>query len=125
MNLGILRSAGIDTFELMHTLMDNRDILITVLNKFLEDNNYSELKKVFDCEDKDLDYEAIEKYSHTLKGTSATLAMTELHICLQKLVDNVRNQKYNYLREDFANVTIEYEKLTKAIMEWKVSEEIS
>ena len=125
MNLGILRNAGINTFELMHTLMNNQDILITVLNKFLTDKNYEELKKAFSNDNAKLDYKAIEVYAHTLKGTSATLEMTELHLSLQKLVDDVRTEKYSMLKEDFENVTVEYDKIINAILEWKVAEEIS
>lgn len=124
MNLDILRGAGIDTEELMNTLMDNEDVLVIVLNKFLLDKNYERLEQSFSSKDENMDYKAIELYSHTLKGTTATLEMTNLHLCLAKLVENVRTGKYSGLRDDFDNVKLEYNKIIDAILKWKVVEEI-
>ena len=125
MNLSILENAGINTSELMHTLLDNEDVLKAVLDKFLADKNYNELKRLFSCEQSDMDYKAVELYAHTLKGASATLEMSELHICLQGLVDDVRAGKYDKLKKDFEVVTVEYNKIREAILEWKKVEEVS
>lgn len=125
MNLSILENAGINTSELMHTLLENEDVLKTVLDKFLSDKNYKELERLFSSDQSDMDYKAVELYAHTLKGASATLEMSELHICLQGLVDDVRTGKYNKLKEDFAIVTAEYNKVRNAILEWKKVEEVS
>ena len=125
MNLSILENAGINTSELMHTLLENEDVLKTVLDKFLSDKNYKELERLFSSDQSDMDYKAVELYAHTLKGASATLEMSELHICLQGLVDDVRTGKYNKLKEDFAIVTAEYNKVRNAILEWKTVEEVS
>lgn len=124
MNLDILETAGINTSELMQTLMGNEEILKVVLDKFLADKNFGELERLFSLEDSDIDYESIELYAHTLKGASATLEMTSLHRCLQTLVDNIRTEKYDGLRDDFMAVSSEYYSMRDAILEWKVTEGI-
>lgn len=124
MNLDILETAGINTSELMQTLMGNEEILKIVLDKFLADKNFGELERLFSLGDSDMDYESIELYAHTLKGASATLEMTYLQSCLQTLVDDVRTGKYDRLKEDFIAVSSKYYSMRDAILEWKVTEGI-
>lgn len=124
MNLDILETAGINTSELMQTLMGNEEILKVVLDKFLADKNFGELERLFSLGDSDMDYESIELYAHTLKGASATLEMSYLQSCLQTLVDDVRTGKYDRLKEAFIAVSSEYYSTRDAILEWKVTEGI-
>ena len=123
MKLDILEAAGINTSELMQTLMDNEDVLKIVLDKFLADKNFSELESRLIGEESDMDYNAIELYAHTLKGATGTLEMTYLQSCLQTLVDDVRAGRYDKLKDDFKVVANEYNSVTRAILEWKATEE--
>ncbi|MBE5927314.1 MAG: Hpt domain-containing protein [Lachnospiraceae bacterium] len=125
MDLKKLEAAGINTSELMQTLMDSEDVLKVVLDKFLEDKNFSELERIFSNDGVDIDYKAVELYAHTLKGASGTLEMTCLQSCLQALVDDVRAGRYDKLKEDFILVSVEYNSIIKAILDWKATEEIS
>ena len=111
MNKKLLFDAGINVDELMYTIMGNEEMFSSVLDKFLEDENYVKLKKSLE----DDNYADALIYAHTLKGVAGTLSMSALNRDLQLMVDDLRQDRYDRLHETFEKITAEYYSICEAI----------
>lgn len=107
----ILDEAGVDTHELFMNLLNNEEMFMIFMNKFLEDSNYEMLSKALQIGD----YDNALAYAHALKGVAASLEMHELKRYLQSMVDDLRKREYGNLDSYFSKITKVYERICNAI----------
>ena len=74
------------------------------LKKLLEDTTFEELKSQWE----EKQYKNIETLAHTLKGVSANLGITRLYRFSDELVQKIRNEEFNDLKETYEKLENEY-----------------
>lgn len=92
-----LEKMGIDYDEVMTRFAFQESLYMKFLIKFCEDSNYANLITAYEHQD----YMEMERYAHTLKGTSANLGMKALSEACDIMVRDIRgNQELKKLGED-------------------------
>ncbi len=89
MNKEPLIQAGIDIDNVLQRLMGNETLMERFLKKFEQDTCYHDLLDAA----KRQDIQQAMTASHTLKGVSANLSMTQLYDLTTKQVDLLRDNK--------------------------------
>lgn len=108
-----LTDAGINVSEALGRFMGNEALLEKFLKKFLDDTNYFAL-----CEAvKSGDNEAALTASHTLKGVSGNLSMTELCGLTTEQVRTYREGRPDEAAAMMPKITEAYNRITAAIRE--------
>ncbi len=108
-----LTDAGIDVSEALGRFMGNEGLLERFLKKFLDDQNYDALCKAIS----DGDSEAALTASHTLKGVSGNLSMTELCGLMTEQVKAYRAGAPDEAAAMMPKITEAYQKVVAAIKE--------
>ena len=106
-----LKEAGIDVPNALERFMGNETLLERFLKKFLDDTNYEKLAAAIDAGQQ----EAALTASHTLKGISGNLSMTELFSLLNEQVSAFRADDWDRAVELMPEITKTYETLSAAI----------
>jgi HPt (histidine-containing phosphotransfer) domain-containing protein len=108
-----LLSAGTDLDSTLDRFMNNEDLYEKFLVKFLEDKNFSELKKNLELKK----YEEAFINAHTLKGVSANLGLDAIYNVLIPMVEELRNNNYNENNYEFKLLEENYNELCDIIKE--------
>lgn len=99
-----LEDCGIDIVKTRERFMDNDDLYIKFLKKFLDDDNYQKMKASI----LERDYEKAYKYAHTLKGLSANLGMNNIQHPVSDIMDKMRNNHYDNLDKEIEDLDGNY-----------------
>lgn len=109
-----LSNAGVIISDLIENIGgDNTEVIDRIFHIFLEDNNMVKLRKCIENKQ----YKDAFKYSHTLKGVLASLALQDLYEKCQIVVEKLRNNNYENIEMDFKEFDDEYEKTREKILE--------
>lgn len=106
-----LEKLGINKGEIISRFGNNTNLVEKFIKAFLKDNTYYELKEAVD----NLDYKEIEIKAHTLKGISLNLSFHALFLLCAGLVKDIRDDKYNKIKELFLDIENEYERIYRII----------
>ncbi len=85
-----LTAAGIHVEELMNRLMGNGSLIRLFVCKFMEDQNYANLRAAF----AEGDMKKAEYASHTLKGMCGNMSLDTLYGLFSKQVNLIRRGEY-------------------------------
>lgn len=89
---------NVDLEEAMYRFMDNEKLYFKFLAKFVEDNNFINLKNsLFQGMTKEAFF-----YAHTLKGVTSNLALKGLFNQLDIVVEYLRENELEKAKEEFA-----------------------
>lgn len=94
-----LKQYGINAEEGLQRCMNNEELYLRLVNKFLEDNSFNELKLAIERGDLDKAFQV----SHALKGVLGNLSLTPLYAIIYEVTELLRNRTKmdysNYLKK--------------------------
>ena len=96
-----LKQWGANTEEGLQRCMNNEALYLKLVNMFLANNSYNELKEAIAHEDLDKAFQA----SHALKGVLGNLSFTPLYTIIFDLTELLRNRT----KMDYSNYLEKYE----------------
>ncbi|SFA69487.1 HPt (histidine-containing phosphotransfer) domain-containing protein [Acetitomaculum ruminis DSM 5522] len=99
-----LIAIGADIEGTMDRFLNNEELYVKFLKKFLDDENFSILEKSL----KEANYDDAFSSSHTLKGVSANLGLNGLTDAVSPLVEKLRAKDFNDLDSMFEKVSEKY-----------------
>ena len=108
-----LQEAGIDVEAAMERMMQNEELFVRCLGRFLKDENYGRLKSAFASGDR----EAALQASHTLKGVCGNLSMDRLFELLQEQVQLLRSAEWERAEKMMPQIEEQYGKMVRSIEE--------
>lgn len=82
----ILENAGIDVEDARKRFMNNEEIYLKFLKKFLVDSNYDNMMAALE----QADLEGAFVAAHTLKGVTANLSILSIYEPLKEVVEKLR-----------------------------------
>ena len=106
-----LEDNGIDVVKTMERFMNNDDLFLKFLRRFLDDRNY--LDMIASIIEKD--YEKAFNYAHTLKGLSANLGMNCRQNPVSTIVSKLRMEQYDDIAKDMEDLNDNYENICEII----------
>ena len=107
----ILVSGGIDVDGMLDRCMGSEALLARLLKKFLADSSYARLEEAMQNGDEAAAMEA----SHTLKGVSGNLSITELFSSVTIQVQALRNHNMKEASAMMPNIKLKYDNAVQAI----------
>lgn len=113
MNKQILIDAGIDYDSGVRRFMGDAGLYEEILAEFLQDNCFDELTAAYEQKD----YNQVFIKSHSLKGLTGNLDMTNLYQEMSKLTESVRNAPAieSEVQTLYARVAAEYARVTDGL----------
>ncbi len=106
-----LEDNGIDVVKTMERFMNNDDLFLKFLRRFLDDHNYQDM--IASIIEKD--YEKAFNYAHTLKGLSANLGMNCIQNPVSTIVSKLRMEQYDDIAKDMEDLNDNYENICEII----------
>ncbi len=106
MNYDKLALAGVDVDDLWDRFMGDESFVLTFVRRFAEDKNFERLVSAFDKGD----LEEAERISHTMKGLSGTLSLTELYPLFTEQNTLLRRSKFEDAKAMMPQMTECYRK---------------
>ena len=103
----VLDALDIDSAEVLRRFGNNENLLNKFLGKFSGDHSFKMLSDAVSSND----HQGIEMYAHTLKGVSANFGMNKLSGVCSRMVEDVRQDKYDEVPGLFEEIKAEYEKI--------------
>jgi len=94
------RMAGGDADGVMERFMDDEELFRECLQQFVDEDDFAKLQVVFG----ERDYKQAFDISHSLKGVTGNLGITDTYTKLCKFVDSLRNERYDELEEQLEAV---------------------
>ncbi|MGN0483576.1 MAG: Hpt domain-containing protein [Lachnospiraceae bacterium] len=88
-----LQELGVDMEEIMDRFMDDKELYVSCLERFMEETTFEELKEKLES----LDYEEAFNCAHSLKGVSANLGLHHLYDAVCKIVEPLREKQFDAL----------------------------
>lgn len=107
MNKRELIKLGMDVDGALERLGGNENLLERLLEKFLADPNYGELREALETKDTGKAFAA----SHTLKGVCISLSLSRLYEPVSEMTEYLRVADLESARKQLPIVTSEYERL--------------
>lgn len=107
----ILVSGGIDVDGMLERCMGSEALLARLLKKFLTDPSYTRLEEAMQNGDEAAALEA----SHTLKGVSGNLSITELFALVSMQVEVLRNHNMKEALSIMSDIKIKYNNAVESI----------
>lgn len=108
-----LIACGVDYEGALARFMNNEELYVRFLKKFLADPNYELLTKSME----ENDPEAALKSSHTLKGVAGNLSMTSLFKLTEEMVTDLRKDINSDISDVYEQIKANYSELISAISE--------
>ena len=108
-----LSEAGIDVKDVLERFMGNEALLERMLKKFTESNVHETLEEAV----KSRDAEAALAASHTLKGMTSNLSMSELARLFTRQVELFRSGDAEAAYGLLEDITAEYQRMVRKILE--------
>ncbi len=109
-----LELAGINHDDLMKRLMNNAVLLKVILQKFIADTNFPELKAAFAA----ADYKKAELCSHTLKGMCGNCSHKKLFELFSEQTNLIRSGEYTMAADMMKIIEPIYEAAIENIKIW-------
>ncbi len=106
-----LEDNGIDVVKTMERFMNNEELFIKFLKRFLDDNNYQDMRAAI----LDKDYEKAFNHAHTLKGLSANLGMNCIQHPVSDIVDKLRLNLHEDIAAEMEGLHNNYENICEII----------
>ena len=91
---------AIDMKEVMDRVQDDRELLIELLQIFIED--YTEKKKILDEAVSKNDFAQVRSIAHALKGSSGNISAKKLRLSFLDLEQMAKTQDFSKAKEIFA-----------------------
>ncbi|MBQ7370896.1 MAG: Hpt domain-containing protein [Blautia sp.] len=82
----LLRQAGCDVEGTMRRMMQDRTFYLHLLESFYQEQTWESLQKALENED----YDAAFQAAHLIKGSAATLGLTEIYKAVSRVVEKLR-----------------------------------
>lgn len=108
-----LTEAGIDVKDVMERFMGNEALLERMLKKFTQSNVQETLEEAV----KNQDSKAALEASHTLKGMTANLSMSELTGLYTRQVEFLRSENEESAFGLMEEITKEYQRMVQKILD--------
>lgn len=106
-----LLEGGIDIEGIYHRLPGKDDLIIRLLKKFPEEQNYNFLVEAVE----EKDYRKAFEAAHNLKGVAANMDMHPLLESMSLLVEKLREEEPGDISAEFEAVKRDYERVIEAI----------
>ena len=106
-----LTQAGIEVDQALGRVMNNEGLLERLLQKFLEDRNYSTLAEAM----QNRQYAQALDAAHTLKGICGNLSMQGLYLLSSRLVDLLRQERWEEASLVLPELTEAYQAILDAV----------
>lgn len=98
-----LQAFGVDTIDALNRLMNNEELYLKLINKFICDEKFNKLKEAINSKD----LKEAFSLSHALKGVIGNLSIIPLYEIISELTEHLRNNEDT----DYTNLIIRYEYL--------------
>lgn len=95
-----LKEWGCDVDVAMDRFIQDEDLYISCLEKFIDDASFGQLKICLE----EKNYEETFNHAHTLKGVAANLGLDPLFACISSMVEDLRVEKYDQLEKQLAEI---------------------
>lgn len=106
-----LKRWGVDWQETMDRFMNDEDLYLICVNKYLADPGFAGLGDAINKQD----FKTAFEQAHTLKGVTANLGLTPIFNVVCNIVEPLRNGDYSNLNELYAKIIEKKEELAKVI----------
>lgn len=110
----MLKESGMEVETTLTRFMDNEELYVRSLKKFLEDPSYQKLLQAMETED----YDEIHKAAHTLKGVTANLGLKSICDVATTIVTKIRSSQFAGLSDDMKLLSENYEKICEVIRKY-------
>lgn len=107
----LFNEIGIEKEVIQENFVGKANLYLKCLNLFIKNDFIFPIESALIVHN----YEVLESTSHSLKGTCANLGFKELYELSNKLVLDVRNEKYDELPQIFRYLKIEYYRVKEII----------
>lgn len=97
--------------------LPSEKIIVKYVNKFLGDKSFEELTAAV----KARDWETAERSSHTLKGISQNLSLSNLQKSSSQLNDALKARNTDNVQELYSNIEEDYNRIVSAINDFNES----
>lgn len=108
-----LLAMGVNLNSTLERFLNNEDLYEKFLVKFLDDENFTELKENL----KQNNYEKAYANAHTLKGVCANLGIDSLYHILAPMVEKLRENRYVENSNELEQLEENYNELCSIIKE--------
>ncbi len=101
-----LYTVGLDCKEMIEKFMDSEQMFLKFFKKFFDssDSVVEELRIAVDSND----YAQMENRAHALKGMAGNIGLNAVFTPAQKIVDDMRAQRYTDYKADFEKLQAAY-----------------
>ncbi|MEG0391553.1 MAG: Hpt domain-containing protein [Anaerovoracaceae bacterium] len=106
-----LSAWGVPMEETLERFVDDDELYVDCLFKFIEDDNFPLLEEAIKTENYDQAFNA----AHTLKGVSGNLGLTSLSAVIINMVEAFRKGEYGGKEEQYAQIIAQQEKLKQVL----------
>lgn len=113
MQKGKLCDCGMKVDEVLERTMGLEDLLVKVFRSYVDSPVPGEL---WDAVEKG-EYDTAFQRAHALKGMAGNLSLTEVKAVNDLLVEHLRNQVYDSVKEETRQVLLAHEKAAEGIRE--------
>lgn len=107
------KSIGVDPTEVLHRFANNEAMLEKFLVKFLKDPSFSQLEEALAA----LDWDAVFRAAHTLKGLSSNFDFKMLYELSAKIVEKYRANQFEEIPELFEKLKVCYHTTVASLKE--------
>ncbi len=107
----MLENGGIDVAGTVARFSGNQDLFLMFLNKFTNDDSFNKIAPAFAANDAQ---EALNT-THSLKGVSGNLGMSELYDACSNTVALLRADKYEEAKASYQAIETAYHKVIDLI----------
>lgn len=111
----MLKKVNIDLEDAMERFLNNEELYRKFLLKFLEDENFSQMKMALWSGEGEQAF----KYAHTVKGVAGNLSINGLYEVMAPYIEYLRNGDIESAREHLAEVEEMYKASIEAISSLK------
>lgn len=106
-----LTTGGIRVDEVLERFLGNEELLQKMLEKFLEDDNFQNLRLALEKGDRETAFRS----AHTLKGVSGNMSMERLFPLVSEQVERLRRGELMAAAAEMPRISREYETVCGAI----------
>ena len=106
-----MRAAGVNIEGALERLMNNENLYERLLGKFKADTNYQGLRDAI----QEKSYEDAFNCAHALKGVAGNLGLDSLMNADVVIVEKLRSNSYDGLKDDVKVLTETYNKIMEAV----------
>lgn len=113
----ILDKMGAETEDALERFLDDEEMYLKYVQDFPNEGSMGKLKAAVGAKD----YDAAEKAVHALKGIVNNLGFLPLADAAIDMLEELRDGNIEDALEAYEDLTVEYDRFTEAINNWKSS----